>query len=78
MKRIVTIVFSIFLTFYSYSQNQPWQGKFEPIDNMINQPNSFRAASGAPGKDYWQQRANYIIDVVLDEKNNTINIGDPS
>ena len=73
MKRIVTIVFLIFLTFNSYSQNQPWQGKFEPIDNMINQPNSFRAASGAPGKDYWQQRANYIIDVVLDEKNNTIN-----
>ncbi len=73
MKQILIIVFSFFLTFNSYSQNQPWQGKFEPIDNLINQPNSFRAASGAPGKDYWQQRANYKIDVVLDEKNNTIN-----
>lgn len=72
MKQILIIVFVFFLTFYSHSQNQPWLGKFEPIDNLINQPNSFRAASGAPGKDYWQQRANYRIDVVLDEKNNTI------
>lgn len=72
MKQILIIVFVFFLTFYSHSQNQPWLGKFEPIDNLINQPNSFRAASGAPGKDYWQQRANYKIDVVLDEKNNTI------
>ncbi len=73
MKQILTLVFSIILTFYSHSQNQPWQGKFEPIDRMIDPPNSFRAASGAPGKDYWQQRANYKINVVLDENNNTIN-----
>lgn len=54
------------------AQNQPWKGKFEPIDNMIAPPNTYRTASGAPGKDYWQQRANYKIKVVLNEKNNTI------
>jgi hypothetical protein len=55
-----------------YAQNQPWKGKFEPIDNLIAPPNTYRTASGAPGKDYWQQRANYTIKVVLNEKDNSI------
>uniref|UniRef100_UPI0040478BFD M1 family metallopeptidase n=1 Tax=Mariniflexile sp. TaxID=1979402 RepID=UPI0040478BFD len=54
------------------AQNEPWKGKFEPIDNMIAPPNTYRTASGAPGKDYWQQCANYHIKVLLNEKNNTI------
>ncbi|WP_242130693.1 M1 family metallopeptidase [Aestuariivivens marinum] len=54
------------------AQTQPWQGKFEPIDHMIAPPNSYRTASGAPGKAYWQQRADYNIKVTLDETNNTI------
>ncbi|WP_274185193.1 M1 family metallopeptidase [Flavivirga sp. 57AJ16] len=54
------------------AQTQPWQGKFEPIDHMIKPPNTYRTASGAPGRDYWQQRANYKIKVILDESNNTI------
>ncbi|MDQ6827970.1 MAG: M1 family metallopeptidase [Gemmatimonadota bacterium] len=29
-------------------------------------PNSFRSASGAPGPDYWQQRADYSIAAALD------------
>jgi Peptidase family M1 domain len=29
-------------------------------------PNSFRSASGAPGPDYWQQRADYTIAAALD------------
>ncbi len=31
-----------------------------------------RTASGAPGPDYWQQRADYEIDVSLDEESNTL------
>ncbi|MDD7886834.1 M1 family metallopeptidase [Flavivirga sp. 57AJ16] len=66
----------LFLTLFSLAfmkaQTQPWQGKFEPIDHMIKPPNTYRTASGAPGRDYWQQRANYKIKVILDESNNTI------
>ncbi len=29
-------------------------------------PNRVRGASGAPGLDYWQQRANYVIHATLD------------
>ena len=30
-------------------------------------PNTYRTASGAPGKDYWQQRADYKIELTLDD-----------
>lgn len=46
---------------------QTWQGKFEQLDQQLPTPNSYRAASGAPGINYWQQRADYVIDVELNE-----------
>ncbi|WP_370479313.1 M1 family metallopeptidase [Tamlana flava] len=72
MRRFLFVLLLVcpFLSFNA--QNQPWQGKFEPIDNLISPPNSYRTASGAPGKAYWQQRADYKIKVTLDEKNNMI------
>ncbi len=40
---------------------------FRQLDVDLPSPNVFRAASGAPGSQYWQQRADYKIDVSLDE-----------
>lgn len=51
---------------------QKWQSKFEPIDNMITPPSPYRTASGKPGKEYWQQRADYSIKANLDEKANIL------
>ena len=72
MKHFLTLLFSAFITVSLIAQNQQYQGKFEPIDNLIKAPNVYRAASGAPGKAYWQQRADYKIKASLDEKNNMI------
>ncbi|WP_203257580.1 M1 family metallopeptidase [Hyunsoonleella ulvae] len=66
---------AFWLTFFMLpiqSQNQPWKGKFEPIDNLILPPNSYRTASGAPGKAYWQQRADYNIKASIDETTNIL------
>lgn len=41
--------------------------KFRQLDEILPTPNTLRTASGAPGSDYWQQRADYTIDVELDE-----------
>jgi len=43
--------------------------KFEQLGTILPTPNEYRSASGAPGSKYWQQRADYDIDVTLDEKN---------
>lgn len=39
---------------------------------MLRSPNVYRTASGAPGHMYWQQKADYKIDVTLDEGKNQI------
>ncbi|XMO86718.1 M1 family metallopeptidase [Algibacter sp. AS12] len=66
-------LFFVFTSLFTVqAQTKPWQGKFEPIDNMIAVPNTYRTASGAPGSAYWQQRANYKIKAVIDESNNTL------
>ncbi|MDN3666128.1 M1 family metallopeptidase [Algibacter miyuki] len=72
MKQILPLLFSVLYFLNINAQTQPWQGKFEPIDNLIAAPNTYRAASGAPGSQYWQQRANYKIKATLDEKTNTL------
>ncbi len=72
MRTFLSFLIALFSLTAMQAQTQPWQGKFEPIDNMIAPPNSYRSASGAPGKAYWQQRADYKIKAELDEKNNTI------
>lgn len=56
-------------------QNNPQSNhgnKFEQLGTILPTPNEYRTASGAPGAKYWQQRADYDIDVTLDEKNLSI------
>ncbi len=46
---------------------QQWKGKFEQLDYLLPTPNTYRTASGAPGPAYWQQRADYEIDVEIND-----------
>ncbi|MCB0494852.1 MAG: M1 family metallopeptidase [Cyclobacteriaceae bacterium] len=46
---------------------QKWQGKFEQLGTALPTPNEYRNAAGAPGPKYWQQKADYLIDVAINE-----------
>jgi len=46
--------------------------RFEQLGSMMPTPNTYRSASGAPGKDYYQNRADYDIKVELDDANQKI------
>jgi len=76
MKKIILI--SLFAASVSYAQNiknNPGSNhgnKFEQLGSILSDPSDYRNASGAPGHKYWQQKADYDIDVTLDEKNLTI------
>jgi hypothetical protein len=48
------------------------EDKFRQLEEVLPTPNDQRTASGAPGKAYWQQEANYDIDVELDDEARTI------
>ena len=46
--------------------------KFAQLETLLPTPNTYRTASGAPGADYWQQRADYTIKVTLDDEKQAI------
>ena len=46
--------------------------KFAQLETMLPTPNEYRTASGAPGPQYWQQRADYNIKVSLDDQKQAI------
>ena len=56
------------LTVRAFAQEAPWKGKFEQLDALLPTPNAYRTGSGAPGADYWQQRADYVIDARVNDK----------
>ncbi|KXX68863.1 M1 family metallopeptidase [Flammeovirga sp. SJP92] len=42
--------------------------KFKQLDEELPTPNVYRTGSGAPGHEYWQQKADYVIEASIDEK----------
>ena len=86
MKKIVTLAFSfLFAITATLAQNSSKkqikghtdQNKFRQLKDVLPTPNNRRTASGAPGYEYTQQKVDYIMDIVLDEKTNKI-FGDES
>jgi len=41
--------------------------KFDQLYNELPTPNTYRTASGAPGKDYWQQKADYVMKLEIND-----------
>ncbi|MDX2360889.1 MAG: M1 family metallopeptidase [Crocinitomicaceae bacterium] len=60
-------VFSGAMIFAQQVEEQPWQGKFEQIDNLLPTPNVYRTGDGSPGPSYWQQKADYDIKIALND-----------
>jgi hypothetical protein len=46
--------------------------RFKQLKDELATPNGFRTASGAPGRDYYQQKVDYIMDIELDDENQKI------
>lgn len=44
-----------------------FQDKFRQLEEVLPTPNDYRNAAGEPGKEYWQQKVDYKIDITLDE-----------
>ncbi|WP_334112455.1 M1 family metallopeptidase [Paucihalobacter sp.] len=45
------------------------QNKFKQLYDQFATPNMFRTASGAPGPEYYQQQADYKMNIELDDEN---------
>jgi hypothetical protein len=63
---IVLLLFVFAPLAFGQSKSKPLD-KFKQLEEILPTPNEYRTASGAPGHKYWQQRADYKIDVELDD-----------
>src|SRR5690349_14645531 len=70
MKRVLFLIFccSFYTQLWAQEEFKPANSKFEQLGTMLPTPNTYRSASGAPGPDYWQQKADYDIKVRLDDE----------
>ena len=65
---ILTISFPLFLK----AQDNLNNSDFKQLHEELPTPNVYRTASGAPGHEYYQQKADYIINVDLDEESHIL------
>lgn len=72
MRQFSGFLLAILLPFYLMAQNELEERSFEQMGTILPTPNSYRTASGAPGVDYWQQQADYQMEVNLDDDKHTI------
>lgn len=59
----------LILCVISINNNSFSQQKFAQIENLIPTPNEYRNAAGAPGHNYYQQQADYKMELVLEDNN---------
>lgn len=75
-KLIVLLTLCLSVASIGMAQVQQTKGnyvdKFRQMDEIWPTANSYRTAGGEPGHEYWQQRADYKINVTLDEKKHRI------
>ncbi|MES2629610.1 MAG: M1 family metallopeptidase, partial [Bacteroidota bacterium] len=56
-----------------FSLAQPFRGdRFKQLEEELPTPNTYRTASGAPGHQYWQQRADYVMNIELKDETQEI------
>jgi hypothetical protein len=73
MKFIYCIAF--LLPVLAVAQTEPtkyWEDKFKQLGPELATPNEQRTASGAPGNAYWQQRADYVMNITIDDATQTL------
>ena len=65
MKHTQILILGTFLFVISLAQGQK---KFAQIEELIPTPNEYRNAAGAPGHNYYQQQADYKMNIVIDDE----------
>ncbi|MFM7310254.1 MAG: M1 family metallopeptidase, partial [Flavobacteriales bacterium] len=64
---IASLSLSFCASFLLNAQTPAWEDKFKQLGPELATPNDQRTASGAPGNAYWQQRADYVMNITIDD-----------
>ena len=73
MRKLFTLFVILLFTIVTVqAQDNTNKNKFRQLKQELATPNVYRTASGAPGHQYWQQKADYKIAIQLDDKTQRI------
>jgi hypothetical protein len=76
--KYLSLVAFLLLTVFTYAQDEAPEerkpghtnnSRFKQMYEEFSTPNVYRSANGAPGPQYYQQQADYEMDIVLDDQN---------
>ncbi|MFY0688176.1 MAG: M1 family metallopeptidase [Cyclobacteriaceae bacterium] len=72
MRKLLALAL-VLLTSITFAQkDENWEKRFEQLGTILPSPNTYRTAAGAPGKEYWQQRADYKMKIAIDDDKQTL------
>ena len=72
MRIIQVLLCLLCVSSLGYAQENTNTSKFKQLANELPTPNSYRTASGAPGHEYWQQQADYVMNIEIDDDNEVL------
>jgi hypothetical protein len=70
MRKYISILILCLSVITAMAQKAPH--KFDQMKQEYATPNQYRTASGAPGYLYWQQQADYTMNILLDDEHQRI------
>jgi hypothetical protein len=66
-------IFLVFIASVGFAQiTNQGASKFKQLYQELPTPTSYRNAAGAPGHEYWQQKADYDMQIEIDDKSQKI------
>jgi hypothetical protein len=73
MKKVLLLALLLpVAAFAQVDKKASWEDKFKQLGPELATPNDQRTASGAPGNAYWQQRADYNMNISIDDSTQTL------
>lgn len=67
------IVFALLFTSNAFAQKESYNNnKFKQLKEELPTPNVYRTGAGAPGHQYYQQQADYVMSITLDDENQRV------
>jgi hypothetical protein len=70
--KIANLICLLVTPAFLFAQENTNTNKFRQLGPELRSPNVYRTASGAPGEKYWQQKADYEIEIELDDEKQRI------
>jgi hypothetical protein len=74
MKQFSLVFFALIIgtSVFAQRETNTNDNRFRQLYDVLPTPNAYRAASGAPGHEYWQQKADYNMKITLDDSNQRV------